>query len=88
MDSFASHGNGFGGYPTRETCEGHLQNWWFPLLDASLFRGGRVFPPDSWEAADQSRYSCFTQSTSITHSPLIGESVILAKFRIANMGSG
>jgi len=33
-------------------------------------------------------YSCFTQSTSITHSPSIGESVIFAKLRIANIGSG
>ena len=33
-------------------------------------------------------YSCFTQSTSITHSPSIGVSVIFAKFKIANIGSG
>ena len=32
--------------------------------------------------------SCFTQSTSITHSPSIGLSVIFAKFKIANIGSG
>ena len=34
------------------------------------------------------RLSCLTQSTSITHSPSIGESVIFAKFKIANIDSG
>lgn len=41
-----------------------------------------------WAWSRSSRNSCFTQSTSITHSPAMGASVILAKLRMANMGSG
>ena len=44
----------------------------------SLLQSGPIIVPECLSDRVQSRYSCLTQSTSITHSPDIGESVIFA----------